>query len=244
MAEVHIQSAIQKDNTGRRRLGCLLMLIILVVAIVAGVTFLLPLFIDGFGFADTRDVNNPTAFDPVAHYGEVLDFVRDGALDIEGIRLVSVRASFVRSDGTLDLTASSYSPSVTYEFYRETSPPADAPPVGAGGSTSDNLYYEDVSIRVYEPGQWRSVTQVGNGARLSYTYMNRGMDRDIDPASGSLPDFISAPSCSFADLWAVAIEQDAPANAVAVINYDDNGYRFRINDLDISLRFNSNCQLQ
>lgn len=118
-----------------------------------------------------------------------------------------------------------------------TSAPADAPPIGAGG-TVDGKWFIPVDIDIYQPGQWRKVS----GGNLSYTYMNRGMQREVnDPTSADqiiLPD----PTCSFADFWAEVLKHDAPQSAVAIIDYDQNGYEFNISDVSINLEFGMDCQ--
>lgn len=193
---------------------------------------LIPFFISGGGNVDTRPVpGDATRFDPVATFQEVAAYAGEGA------RLLSLTAYYVKSDGTLDLTADYY-PRVDYEFAREVPRPDDAPPVGAGG-TASGQWYEPIEIDAYQPNQWRRVSGSQN-----YSYMNQGMERDVSDATTTLSGtFVAAPACSFARLWETAITRDAPRDAVATIEYDAEGYDFRISDVSISLRFNTNCQL-
>ncbi|MBC8170804.1 MAG: hypothetical protein H7X77_04010 [Anaerolineae bacterium] len=176
-----------------------------------------------------------SSFDPVASY----EVVRNHAGN--DTQLVSIEAYYVKSDGTLDLYASYY-PRVTYEFVRElASPPADAPPVGAGGSVSGK-WYEPVEVELSQPFSGWSVKSGGN----SYTYTNLGMDRETDSSPGVREDKFIAPSpaCSFKQLWSTALEYDAEPEAVAIINYDLNGYDFTISDLGLYLEFDLSCRLR
>jgi hypothetical protein len=210
-------------------------LILLALCYVIYQAFVSPLFISGFGLADTRPVPGDSRhFDPIAAYPVIVDYAGGKS------NLVSIFALYVRSDGTLDLNAS-YRPYVTYEFYREMdTPPADAPPVGAGGTVS-GTWYEPVQIRAYEPGQWRRVS----GGGVGYTYMNQGMERDTSsPTTNPSDEFVDMPVCSFKQLWDVALTKDAPKDAVATIEYDIDGYEFRISDTSISLEFDFDCQLK
>lgn len=181
---------------------------------------------------------DPRHFDPVAAYGEVAAFA--GA----EVRLTSLAARFVRSDGTMDLKAD-YRPSPTaqYRFVREVAAPADAPPVGAGGN-ADGRWHERVHVEVSRPWQFRSVRRVGGSGGASYQYFNRGMERRTDPPSGYAPgDAVPAPTCPFRRLWAEAIARGAPATAVAVIEYDARGYEFRIDDVRFSMHFAADCSV-
>jgi hypothetical protein len=193
--------------------------------------------VTGYETIQSRPVQgDASAFDPIANYDSMQAFAGEGA------QLISLDAQFVRSDGTLDLTASyNPSPRVTAEFALEVAPPADAPPVGAGGL---GTWYRQVTISAYRPGQQGRVTSSGAGGRVTYSYVNEGMTRDIDDPATDEFTFLPAPTCAFADLWKVALESGAPANAVATIDYDEEGYDFRINDLDIRIEFDSNCQVR
>jgi hypothetical protein len=183
-------------------------------------------------------VGDPAKFDPIAGYAQAKAFAGEGAI------LIEMRASQVRADGTTDLTAT-YSPApyVDYEFARPVARPDNAPPVGAGGNTNGQ-WYEKVEISAFRPGDRRRVSQTSGGVRLSYTYVNEGITRDVDSPSASTPTFAGGdPTCSFAAFWQEAIKRDAPADAVATITYDDSGYEFRIQGLSIDLEFDAECKL-
>jgi hypothetical protein len=218
----------------RKKLGCIGALVVSGLLLVY---VIFPLFQSGFGMADTRSLPGDAArFDPIAALPDVRAYAG------EGVQLTSIDATYVRSDGTLDLTISSYYPSVTYEFVRQLdAPPPDAPPIGAGGSV-DGLWFEPVEIRAYQPGQWRSVTRTGGGVRTSYSYMNRGMQRETGDPTTSPDPAISDPACSFAELWRVALQRDAPESAVAIIDYESDGYTFSISDISLHLEFTQDCK--
>jgi hypothetical protein len=225
---------VDKKPAGLRR-G--LLLIAIPIAIIVFVIFgVIPFFENGGGNADTREVPGDAAhFDPVASYSSVLNYAGTGA------ELVSVDAYYVRSDGTVELNAS-YSPApyVNYNFVRKLDKaPPNAPPIGAGGANTAP-WYEPVEIHLYQPGQWRQVTSGGS----SYTYVNKGMERSVDdPVNGLRNPVVPPPACPYAKLWSVALTKDAPAEAVAIIRYNADGYDFSISGLSVYLKFDMACKL-
>ena len=184
-----------------------------------------------------------TRFDPVASYPAVIAHAGVDA------KLLSIDAQFVKSDGTMDLLAD-YDPNVDYDFYTELKdPPKDAPPVGAG-SNPEGKWYRKIKVEVYRPGQGRSVSQMGSGGNFSYSYTNRGMDRDTDdPVSNMSEKEVPDPKCSFADLWKTAIAKGAPQGAVASITYkadsstEKPAYEFVVRDTKVDLNFDADCKL-
>ncbi len=179
---------------------------------------------------------DPRRFDPVASYPAVAAFAGTD------VRLSKITARFVRSDGTLDLEADYRpSPNAQYRFVREVPAPADAPPIGAG-SSADGRWYEQVQVEVSRPWEFRSVRRIGGGGGASYQYFNRGMQRKAEAPTGRAPTAAApAPACAFQRLWADAIARGAPAAAVAVIEYDVDGYEFRIDALRFVMRFDPDC---
>jgi len=179
-----------------------------------------------------------TKFDPIlALPGQVSDFAGDEA------KLISLEAKFVKSDGTMDLTAS-YHARTDYKFMRQLDEaPADAPPIGAGGSL-DDVWYEPVRVSAYDPGQVRHVTSMGGNYSYSGNYVHKGMEIDVGKPVSKLNDpLLDIPVCSFGSLWEKAIEKGAPKDAVAMITYGEEGYEFVIGDAKIYLLFDDNCQL-
>jgi hypothetical protein len=225
-----------------RGCGCLMALVITLAAGLPIFFFVIgPMFglFNVFG-EDTREVpGDAAAFDPIASYAEIEAYAKGEAASIE---FIEMDATYVKSDGTLDLTAESYFPQVTSRFAIPAERPEDAPPIGAGGSTGD--YEQLVTIKAFQPGQMRSVTTLSGGSRTSYTYKHLGLERDIDgPTPVAQRETMPAPSCSFAELWEAAIQRDAPRDAVAIIKYDDGEYRFSISAVSIYLEFDQSCKL-
>lgn len=224
----------KKPSRLRRWLFLPLLTVAAALCVIYGV---IPFFETGGGNADTRPIPGDAArFDPVASYPSVLDYAGTGA------ELVSINAYYVRSDGTVELNAT-YSPApyVTYDFVRQLDrAPANAPPIGAGGANTA-LWYEPVEIHLYQPGQWRKVSS----SSVSYTYVNKGMERSVDnPENGLRSPVVPAPACPFAQLWSVALTKDAPAEAVAIIQYNAEGYSFSISGLSVYLTFGMDCKLK
>lgn len=183
------------------------------------------------------------AFDPIAALPAVQSHA--GAV----AELLSIDAQYVKSDGTLDLTITDpYRPRVEYEFFiRDDSAGKEAPPLGAGG-IEGGFYNKKVSVDVYEPGQWRHVRSMGSGGSSEYSYQNKGMDRDEGSLVFDNPRPAPAPACSFGELWQVAMEMGAPADALASIRYDltyqgEVRYNFQISGTSLRFEFNADCSV-
>lgn len=176
-------------------------------------------------------------FDPLLSLSEARELAGDD------VQVASIKAHYVRSDGTMDLNAT-YTPApyVIYKFLREVPRPENAAPIGAGGATA-GPWYQPIEINAFKPGQRRRQTTTSGGSSVTIDYVNQGMTRTVaDPTSNVSDPPTSDPICKFTDLWAVALEQDAPTDAVAVIEYNEDGYRFYISGV-ISLKFDQECQL-
>ena len=178
---------------------------------------------------------DPRRFDPFASIPDIQSKLGPGAI------LLQMDASFVRSDGTLDLKAT-YKPAPNAD-YRFRVPikdaPKDAPPVGAGRKPGD-VWIQDVTVRVYEPGLRRHVTRTSGGTRSSYSYTNEGMDVERStPQMGSLGAGLPNPKLSTKEMWEVAISKGADRDAVARIRYEDDGYEFIISELKYHLRWDA-----
>jgi hypothetical protein len=187
---------------------------------------------------ETRTISgDPTKFDPMAGLDDAQDMAGAGA------KIASIRATYVRSDGTMDLTAN-YNPRTEYEFLREIPRPTDAPPPGVAGSSS-GPWYEPISIDAYRPGQVSHVTSMGGGINTEYSYTNEGMIKEVsDPTTNPFDDIAPEPKCKFVDLWKAAMKKGAAEEAVAIIEYNADGYSFVISGSDgISLDFDMNCKL-
>jgi hypothetical protein len=225
-------------NQRRRPLARLLTLVklgVITALIVLAFKYVItPFFETGGGNVDTREVpGNAASFDPVAALPGVADYAGTGA------QLLSINAYYVRSDGTMDLTVDTYHPYVEYNFVREVPAPADAPPVGAGGSFSGK-WYEPVEIKASKPGQWFHV----DAGSSEYDYMNKGMERETSRPTSSQQSIVPTPKCTFARLWQTAMQvKEVPKSAVATIEYNYDGYDFRIGDLSIWMKFDMDCRL-
>jgi hypothetical protein len=167
-----------------------------------------------------RIAGDPARFDPVAGLGQAL------ALAGPGARLERLDAYGVRRDGTLDLTAGyTPAPRATYQLHRPAPAPDPAPPVGAGGSAVGH-WYQAIRVEAYRPGQRRQVTSINGSNRVQYVYVNKGLDMGEGEVSGTAGAMLPPPACRFALLWEAAVEAGAPADAVAQIRYDEDGYSF------------------
>jgi hypothetical protein len=216
-----------KNKTrGQSRRGCILQVIVAgVLGYLALIYVIIPFFSTGGGMADTREVpGDATHFDPIANFAAIKEYAGEGAM------LTSFDAYY--------LTATNYNPHVDLEFVVPSGPPADAPPIGAGGA-ADGKWFIPVDIDIYQPGQGRHVSS----SSVSYSYVNQGMDRDTSTATSTEPTILPDPTCSFADMWVEAFKHDAPEAAVATIDYEEDGYSFNINDMSIWLNFDMECQL-
>jgi hypothetical protein len=187
---------------------------------------------------DTRELpGDARAFDPFAAFPAVQDYAG------EGVQLIEIDVSLVRADGTLDLEAPyTPKPDVTYTFAREVPRPSDAAPPGAGGANT-GPWYEEIEVRAYDPGQRRQVTRTTGNRRETFRYTNKGMERTVAAPVAGERAFVPAPACSIAAMFAAALERGAPADAVARVTYDAEGYRFTISGFAIALQFDHSCAL-
>lgn len=195
--------------------------------------------INDLGGIDTTEIDGDArAYDPFAALPAVQDYAGEGA------ELSAIEVRFVRADGTLDLKAGyTPQPEVTYTFVDEVPRPEDAPPPGAGGANS-GPWYKTIEVRAYEPGQRRRRTTTGGGTNTSISYTNKGMERTVSgPANGQF-DVVPPPACAIEDLFAVAIANGAPADAVATVRYGTAGYEFSITGVGVNLAFGRDCALR
>ena len=244
---MHVRTIRIRPQQARRWLtGCLalslLLALVLGLGLVAGVAGLTGVLAHLFGRGDGGTVappGDPRAFDPVASYGPIARHAGAGA------QLLSFEALQVRSDGRLDLqSAHRPGPQARYEFVRETAPPADAPPLGAG-APEDGRWWQQVSVRITRPGELHRVRRIGGGGQASYQYVNRGMQREEAAASARASGPLAPPPrCPLRALWAAAIARGAPAQAVATIEYGHEGYEFSIVGTRWAFEFDHDCRLR
>ncbi|HEX2907384.1 MAG TPA: hypothetical protein VHO69_11020 [Phototrophicaceae bacterium] len=222
-----------EEKRGRR--GCLLPAWLLIMVFIFGI------MVSCFGLITVISIltdqlwfvpGDASQFDPVARFDDIYSFAG------KDYQFYTLDAEYVRSDGTLDLYAN-YQPKVTYRFVKETVKSGEARPIGAGGNT-EGRQWEVAQVVVSRPFEIMS-TSTGDGESVSLLL---GMDRDVWSPVGSSPgEPVPPPTCSFKTLWDIAITQDAPREAVAVIRYDADGYNFRIEGLSTNLNFDRDCQL-
>lgn len=177
---------------------------------------------------------DPRRFDPVSSLGTARTFAGKGS------QLVEMNVQFVGADGTQDLTAEySPGPGTEYKFVREVGRPKDAPPPGAGGGDGKGPWYEVIEVRVARPGQ--RVSRTVNASRASFASkgMMRFPEKPTTDKTASIPD----PTCSIASFWEIAKKaREIPADAVAQLKYDDDGYRFTVKGFKVDLRFDTSCK--
>lgn len=180
-------------------------------------------------------VGDPKHFDPFAELPNIRQRVGKGAI------LRKIEVDYVRSDGTMDLLATyKPAPKVEYEFLLPVKPPSgDSPPIGAGRTESD-VWLEDVTVEVYEPGQVRFVTKMSGGSTSKYQYHNEGMDIDRGaPRMQQSKSDIGDPKITLKSIWDRAIQKGANPRAVATIDYDEDGYEFEIKGWKVGLKLDS-----
>jgi hypothetical protein len=185
---------------------------------------------------ETFEVSEPGEFDPFADLGEVTAGVGAKA------RLVSIEASGVRPDGTMDLSADyTPSPRATYEFIEPTEEGKERmPPVGAGRKP-DDIWARGVKAEAYRPGQRSHITKMGGNVNAEYWHVNEGVTVKFEtPRAQALPEALAAPSLSTREMWEKAISLGALRDAVARVSYDAEGYEFDIAGTGFSLRWEVN----
>ncbi len=214
-----------------KRGGCLLIGGIALSIMLCFVSvIILSIFEEGRAFIPGDSYN----FDPVAEYAAVEQHAGDNVF------LTGIRASFVRRDGTLELSATyEPAPDVYYTFYRLTGNNSNAP---VGVNTSDAVEHQDVRISISDPFNFPFIRAAEGDMSIQ---LQPGMRRFLSTPSVSTPDeALPPPACSFRDLWTIAIEEEeANDEAVAIIQYDDDGYNFYIRGTSVNLDFNFDCQL-
>lgn len=261
--QVGYGSVLPAPRRRRRRTGCLIgcgVAILAIVPLVAVFVFAIlpilgiPSFLGPLGGllnaepmlkrefnVEMRELEgtDPKRYDPFGYYAQVHDFAGTDAA------LVKIRLTGVRSDGTLDLTATyTPAPRAAYLFQRKLSaPPPSAPPIGAGGSATGD-WYEPIEVEVYRPGQRRRISRTGGSSSVTIQYTNRGMQRQIDDPVAKGEATVSAPTCALTALWEQAIANGAPASAVAAIEYTADGYYFAISGTAHTYNFGADCQIK
>lgn len=195
-----------------------------------------------FGEETYPIAGDPTRFDPVAGIQEVQAKVGAKAI------LLSVNARSVRSDGTMDLNATySPAPSADYTFLVPLDKaPEDqtAPPIGAGRGPND-VWTQEVRVKVYKPGQRLHVRRMSGNSSSEYSYTNEGMDIDRStPRMDELEEGIKGVKVSTKEMWEVAKKLDANLESVATIEFKPDYSSFSIIGTDVRLRWDKDGKLE
>lgn len=152
-------------------------------------------------------------FDPGAGFTAMASFAGPNA------RLITLRATGVGSDGTMNLLSTS-GPKVEAEFVA-------AAIAGDPEREPAAKYAVGHAIRV------RLTVQAPNGP-------HRGMARAPNGRATGEERTIEPPACTFAALWTRAIELGAPPTGAATIDYDADGYAFAVDGQEVR-RFTADC---
>src|SRR5262245_17572431 len=147
---MYVQNMVATPQKKRRSIpGCIAIPVGIVAFIVVCILpfFALSYVIGWFGEGTRPVPGDASAFDPIATYADVAKYAGNN------VQLQRITMYYVRSDGTLDLNAS-YNPYIQYRFYHQlASPPANAPPVGAGGSPNQN-WFEVIDVTARAAKGW------------------------------------------------------------------------------------------
>ena len=189
--------------------------IVLAVAVSFGLQLLVPWgLIDGSSAAVPGDASR---FDPVEHLSEVLQFACPGCV------LVSLTATDVRPDGTVDLTRGGES-RVEYEV--------EKPKRGDPSLPEDN--YEHVHVKIQKPGSWLEPGHV-KGLWMS----KQGASRVHESGSWAAP-----PPCPLSVLWQRSGLDDLSDNARATVEWGRSGATLAVAGRGTVLAFDSRCALR
>lgn len=169
--------------------------------------------------------SDESSYDPIASFPEA-EALADARED--GLEFVHLSARFVRSDGTMDLTAD-YAPTALYQWSGAND---GSRPLGAGGEKQLLR-----TVRATDFGFELAATLPGGE---KYYDFNLGLRRSDAVGAGAAP--APKPTCGFAKLWKEAIARGADANAVAVINYGAAGYHFQIDGTPFQMSFGNDCK--
>ncbi|MBA7532692.1 hypothetical protein ES705_24922 [subsurface metagenome] len=170
------------------------------------------------------------AFDPFKALPQVTEYAGEGFI------LMGMVASFVKSDGFMDLKTNynhrktpEHCPQVQYFFYKPGS-------VTNNENKNENGHWVYCAINVRKPHwiEWRTITTTGPGAesvsRGGMGY-NQGMEkftRKITPDPDLIKQYAlfenhtktSVSPVSLSEIWAAAVKAGVPGNTVANISYN------------------------
>jgi hypothetical protein len=151
--------------------------------------------------------------------------------------------------GAYDLFAKD-GPSVRYNFIA----PARFPEVeveatqAEKGVESDRRFYQVEVAKPHKFESWASgVEEVAAREGIPWPYntaYRHPIWRREKTMPSKMPPFVPAPVCSLTEMWKAALATGVPADAKATIIYNHEGYRFRIRNQKVHLRFAHDCGLR
>jgi hypothetical protein len=172
-------------------------------------------------------------FDPITTFGQVAAYAGTQP------ELVSLSALHVGSDGLLNLKAT-YRPQVRYNFIAG----ASAVDVEDQGNQAPGYAFGLGDRLRIDVGVHDSYHLGGTCSGRSCGGTHRGMGRHVGgKANVPRPKPIPPPTCSFARLWKTALAHGVPANLVANIDYDSDGYDLRVVPEAYWAKFDTSCTL-
>jgi hypothetical protein len=173
------------------------------------------------------------AFDVIASFPKIAAYAGEGA------QLIKMEARYVPTNGLMDLTKE-YKPLVDLEFAaKATQKDVDVQGPQAPGSGFVVGDLIDVSIELRAP-YTAHVNIVNQG---QYFEKHLGMDRETGNKASANNQYVTAPKCSFAQLWRDAIAKGSPSNVESIITYNAYGYEFKANGTNFSANFDIDCKL-
>lgn len=217
---------IEEPKTSSKGSGCGAGLLVLVmIAFGLGVPVMI-FYVSDVRGQQVMHSTDERRFDPVQGYSDARRLVGDQE------DFMSMRARFVRPDGTMDLAAE-YEPTVRYRW--RGAPSEDQRPVGAGGG---GKRVEVVDVTVNDFG----LHQTGQAGPETFYRFDLGFRR----VERTLPHLgeqtvTDPPRCALSELWRHALDDGAPQDAVAVVDYDASGYTFVVEDTDVRMEFDAAC---
>lgn len=232
-----VQAKRSKEATTREPVpvaGCMLLLVaaLVLALLVTGIASLVSPPVRTAILDRIARVPPSQSIDPIAWYPHAESYVakKNSALGYTGFQ-----ATGVRSDGTLLLTEP-YEPEIRYNFAGPLQ--GSDQPLGA---TATPQNFDTAYVLVSKAG-WK--IRYKDPTRTIY-YWNRGFElRQMTMTAIALhKDPIAPPRCDTRNLWAQAIEQGFPSDAVAQLEHESAGYRLQILSTDYKLQFDQDCQL-
>jgi hypothetical protein len=214
-----------QQSTTQKRAGCVASLLI-----VGGIVFILWFTMFSNNCARIMGIETYPLTGDVRHFDPFKGLPQIRAKAGAGALLTEIDATYVRSDGTMDLMADyTPAPNVEYTFMVPSKPPENLPPVGVAGRTAGDQWFQRVTVKCGQIGQVKKVTRSSGSGTSSFTYSNEGMEIEHGtPQSSQSQSDIGDPKVSLADLWSMAAAKGAAKDAVAIIRYRDRGYEFTI----------------